>query len=722
MKMRKWAGTPLLGTGILTLVVGVALFSPITGLTGGGAALTATNAPEYVSNGEDATTGYSEVKNVPITMSDGVILEADEYVPSTCSAAEPCPVLLIQTPYRKSAVSLDVPYLYEHGYIEVVADVRGTGSSEGYWDSLGPREQQDGAELVQWVANPAHLPTNGQVGLAGASYGGINQLLTVEAVNDDIAGHGPLTDPGSGCVSSATFNCGNPTGITGNPIEAIFPQVAMSDAYRDVVLAGGTLDTAFIPAWLGLVNGLGVVPGQGIGEPPSSENPQIALNAESQHVEDLYLFSGSVVADAALGSYESLLPEELQTYPQAAYDGPFFQVRSPITHIEQVNVPTFLIGGTYDIFQRGEPTNFNALDLPAGEKKLVIGPWYHNIEGSGLPATDNQGNVIPDEDNLQLAWFDHWMDNPDSTGPTHSAADIADGKGTANGIETFPTVEAYRLGADQWVPQTQYPAAATTGQRWYLAGSPSVGGASGTLSTAAPSTVGSATLPALTAIGACSRSTLQWSGTGGVAGTLPVCEQNSTPTEVQGLEFTSQPAKSPYVINGPIEADIYMSSTASDSALTATVSDVSSAGADDITAGTLVASLRQVTGTVCPSRPVAGGRSATYEIVRGCSVRLDGQSIEPWHPYTPTSQAPLQAGKVYLLQIEIFPTSAVIEAGHQLRVTITAGNEPVDFPPLSTTANSAGVDTFYLGPVSSPQSGVAASSIYLGTTTPANAT
>ncbi len=66
------------------------------------------------------------------------------------------------------------------------------------------------------------------------------------------------------------------------------------------------------------------------------------------------------------------------------------------------------------------------------------------------------------------------------------------------------------------------------------------------------------------------------------------------------------------------------------------------------------------------------------------------------------------------LQIEIFPTTAVIEPGHALRVTISTGDFPHETSTLSTTLNSTGIDTLYLGP-DHP------SSIYLGTVSPAPA-
>ena len=99
-----------------------------------------------------ATTSYNVVSDVRIPMSDGVMLDSDEYIPTTGC---PCPTILVQTPYRKSGagVSEGNTIFPSNGYAMIVVDVRGTGSSEGLWDSFGGREQQDSVTLVQWAAS-----------------------------------------------------------------------------------------------------------------------------------------------------------------------------------------------------------------------------------------------------------------------------------------------------------------------------------------------------------------------------------------------------------------------------------------------------------------------------------------------------------------------------------------------------------------------------------------
>ncbi len=254
---------------------------------------------------------------------------------------------------------------------------------------------------MQWAA---HRPfSNGTIGLAGVSYSAINQFLTVE-------------QPGTEAV------------------KAIFPIVPMGDAYRDVTFAGGNTDTGFIPLWLGLVTSLGAAPSD-----DAATQPAIALNAESQHLIDVARFAAPAVADSTLGQYESSLPPQLQTYPDQAYDGPYYRNVDPLSRIQNVHVPTFIVGGEYDLFQRGEPLLYRGLGLPTTQKKLLYGPWYHGNPSTNLtaddgssPVHDANGTLIPSTNNLSLAWFDHWL------------------KGKSNGVDSFPTVETYQQGSNQW--------------------------------------------------------------------------------------------------------------------------------------------------------------------------------------------------------------------------------------------------------------------------------
>jgi len=436
----------------------------------------------------------------------------------------------------------------------------------------------------------------------------------------------------------------------------------MGDAYRDVTFAGGNTDTGFIPLWLGLVNSLAAAPSD-----DAATQPAIALNAESQHLIDIAQFAAPAVADSTLGSYESSLPAQLQTYPEQAYDGPYYRNVDPLSRIQNVHVPTFIVGGEYDLFQRSEPLLYRGLGLPTTQKKLLYGPWFHGNPSTDLtaddgssPVRDSNGHLIPSTNNLSLAWFDHWL------------------KGKANGVDSFPTVETYQQGADQWHPNPGFPTASEHYQPWYLGASPSGSGAQslydGSLGTS-PGTAGTASVPWQPVTGACSRSTTQWTAGIVAAGS---CTTDERSAQVSGLTFTSPTFAKSYAVSGPVLADLWISSTRPDTTLTATVADVAPDGTvSRVTAGSLVASMRAVVTTPCGAR------------VMDCSVYSGHVPVVPWHPYTQASQVALTTSPTEV-KVEVFPTAAAFQPGHRLRIALTTADLPHQGPNISTLANSAG--------------------------------
>lgn len=132
-------------------------------------------APAWTSYDRPAQYGVLQEPNVPITMSDGVVLNAEVHRPD---APGRFPVLVTVTPYNGGSgiIGGANDYFVERGYVHVVVDVRGTGSSAGTWDDLGPREQQDGYELVEWAAGQQW--SDGKVGMYGTSYLAITQIFT----------------------------------------------------------------------------------------------------------------------------------------------------------------------------------------------------------------------------------------------------------------------------------------------------------------------------------------------------------------------------------------------------------------------------------------------------------------------------------------------------------------------------------------------------------------
>jgi putative CocE/NonD family hydrolase len=576
--------------------------------------------------------GVVEQKNVPVTMSDGTVLRVNVYYPATGGrpARGRFPVLLTQTPYGKdagvSSVTGEDSYLIERGYVDVVADVRGTGDSGGQFGFFDPAQQQDGATLVHWAAKLPH--SDGKVGLYGGSYLGINQLLTVARLGQH------------------------------SPVKAIFPIIAGNDIYRDTTVDGGLIDIEFGSLYVGLTGTLNVVN-------PVAENPSDPLDTfqvELQHTSNLANFDLPLVLNAAFAGSN-------------AYDGPYWLQRSPVSALQAVardGVPAYLVGGWYDIFQRGEPLNFSGLQnalvgrsiygpmspsSPSSPRyQLLMGPWYHlTAAGQNFDA-------------LMLQWFDRWL------------------KSEQTGIDQTRTpAHLYLLGANRYVQQSQWPPASLQPTTWYLGagrtGSAPLSQNDGTLAQSAPtSPIGADQIDWLPADANCSRELDQWSMgafedvTGPSNPSGNPCANNDALTEAGpgSLTYTTAPFTQNTVIGGPVDATIYASSTRPDTEFVATLEDVAPDGtATPITTGALLGSLR------------ATDASNSW-------IAPNGRPLLPYHPYTLASKQLVPVGTVTRFDIEIRPTFAQLDAGHRLRLTLTTSDLPTLVPTTPDSTNLIG--------------------------------
>ena len=115
-------------------------------------------------------------RDVKVLVTDGVRLNADVFRPESEGKF---PAILGYFPYdmamqsapitvtsfqsvqfknpgqEKANASIEAgdPYFYaRRGYAHVLVNVRGTGKSEGCYGYLSPQEQQDGHDVVEWIA------------------------------------------------------------------------------------------------------------------------------------------------------------------------------------------------------------------------------------------------------------------------------------------------------------------------------------------------------------------------------------------------------------------------------------------------------------------------------------------------------------------------------------------------------------------------------------------
>jgi putative CocE/NonD family hydrolase len=421
-------------------------------------------------------------------------------------------------------------------------------------------------------------------------------------------------------------------------LRAIFPQVPAGDVYRDVVASGGQLDVGFIPLWLGLVTGAGVVP-----PAVAARDPQAGLAVLVDHLFGAATFTAPLLLDAVMGG-------------DAAYDGPFYRTRSPIEVVDRVDVPTFLVSGEHDLFQRGTPLLFERLQQHGVPTKLVVGPWDH-LEASAGTGLADAG--YGDLDALQLRWFDRYVRGQDD--PTLDR-DVAPLTYYEQGSGAWRT-------SDRWIRRDAHAVS------YRLSGSADLAHP-GTLTTGAAED-GTADVVPVPVSGLCTRSTDQWTAglPNAVVADLP-CFSDNGPNDRSGVVYETAPLERSVRLQGPIAARLHASSTSGDGMLAVSVSDVAPDGTvNRLTAGWQVLSLRA--------------------LERSRSRYLDGRLLQPYHPFTRASRAPLSAGQVAPVDVEVFPTAARLAPGHRLRVAIQAFDVPHLAPSLPDVAGTATVLTIH---------------------------
>lgn len=577
---------------------------------------------------EDSVTTFTQ-SEVAISMSDGVVLKAEQFVPDV---AVPVTTVIHFYPYghNQNLGGATTGYLPRHGYAELLVDVRGTGGSNGVWQLWSDEEKRDFAEVIQWATKQDY--SDGQVVLSGQSYSAVSALHALE--QDDI-----------------------------DAVKAAFIRVPMGDSYRDIATLGGAVNTGFFSWW-----STAYVGGPSLFQPLLGDEVDPTTSAE--HLANTLTVMGPTYASLLPGSYGAALPPQLVDDREGSYDSAWYQQRSPLRAIKKIKAPVFIVGANYDIFQRSQPMVFDAINLPNNQKKLLMVPDYHSYDPAWLSSDDgsrtvkdSQGNIMPSEDNLRLAWYQRWT------------------KGKQNGIEEFPTHTQYYHGRETAVSY-QNGAPQVQPQNFYLnpnavAALPGPAGA-GSLQNDAPTIGGNFGMLFQPASGACSRMVAQY-----LAGVLPddpACSLDNRINELDAWNLTTAPVAKPLRIHGPGNLRLWIHSTASDAQVVAFITDVAPDGSStEVSFGQLIASHRAVEPTPCPD-----------SVVVDCSVYAAGERLQPWHPFTKDAQEPLTTGQMYELEIEINPVFVELQPGHSLRLSIKTGNAPAAIPAASVLADAAG--------------------------------
>jgi uncharacterized protein len=435
----------------------------------------------------------------------------------------------------------------------------------------------------------------------------------------------------------------------GSPLKALFPVMAARDFYRDAATMGGAPHLRTVRAYGGVYRLLNVV------------NPVLEVLNRGKHPRPR---AGGFAAVRKRGraqrSYFRPLIADAVAGGDTAFDEKFWDALRPAAVLPDIvanNVAVFLVGGWHDAFQRGAPLNYAALQnafagrpdeqpmqpgQPVSDQlRLMMGPWYHVTAYSGLHLNA-----------LQLRWFDYWLN------------DDAEAK-----ISGSPwTFQA--IGSERWFHAREYPLPEATPTRFYLSDS-------GRLTADSAPETSTATITYVGRGPTSGRSVEQWTlGLASFArsqrGGQTRYDQDNRRVQRGALTYTTEVFATPTLIVGPITLTVHATANTTEALWVAHLDDVAPDGASrPLTQGALLGSHRELD----PER--------TWYL-------SDGTVLRPHHFSTRSAAKPVVPGELTRYDVEIFPTAAVLEAGHQLRLTLTTFDFPHLVPPVPARRALAG--------------------------------
>ncbi len=449
-------------------------------------------------------------------------------------------------------------------------------------------------------------------------------------------------------------------------VDAVFTSLPLGDAMRGTVGIGGMLNGLFMGTWLQLTHFTAT---QNV--PTAMMHPQHMdhiMEATDDHVQQMRSYFLPMINSALDGE------------PTYNYETDYWTLRSPMTNMDKIKAPTFMFGALHDLFQRDEPLMYEILKNNNVDSRLVIydGSHFINFVSSHI------GNeTVPPIDLLLLQWFDKYLKGLDTN--------IEAMPQVVQHVKNYPTPstpEEFRN--DHYATTSDWPHPLLEPDRWYLrekeglSKTPPTNEELGPQLTQPEHPTGFG-FDANGLLGielhindgtVCSRSFDQWT----LGFNLPrACYYNTELVNQQRVIFESEPMAEDYYINGPIQADVWIESTVTEAVLSVEVVEVSERQSLPITNGQLAATGRMVD----ESR----------------SRYINGVMIQPFHYFKEETSQPLVPGEVVKMQVEVFPTSAIIRKGNRLRIAISPSNQSqamLNFPRQAMA--EGGVTTIHISP------------------------
>jgi predicted acyl esterase len=494
------------------------------------------------------------------------------------------------------------------GYAVVGLNIRGSACSSGKFDYFEPRQSVDGVEAIDWLADQEW--SNGRFAMVGKSYPGITQLFGAGA--RAIEGDGPRTQEWI-------------DGVLADHLAAIVPGHVFGDLYRDVPYPGGIQNVTFAGGWSAQRVYEGYVAG-----------PQayVGGKADEQCLENQ--------AQHALNPPFNPFVQALQ--PQNNFDSDLFHERSPFWWADEIDTPMFLVESWQDEQVGSRATHLLERLRPALDWKFLgtngdHGEYYGDF-------------VFPHI----LRFLDYELRETVPAGEQRTVTEpVLLPNGLPHPTKTVTRPETYdealaRFHAEDDVTinwetgQGRVPAWTSTYATWPVPGLEAdrlYATADGSLVPAAPVEPGAFSYTYAPEVGSQQRG-------GYDLVNEPPASWDDEPPAGTSASFTTAPLSEDKVLLGTASIDLFLSSTAPDTDLEVTLSEVRPDGKEVfVQQGWLRASHRK-------EHPELS------------------TELRPFQTHQATDVAPLVAGTPTPMRVEIFPFGHVFRAGSQVRLTVAA--------------------------------------------------
>ena len=533
-------------------------------------------------HGRERSFSVSVEADVGAEMRDGTVLRADVYRPD---APGTYPVLLQRTPYSKDGENCveQGHRLAERGYVVVQQDVRGRYRSDGEFQpgffSADHRDAEDGYDTVEWAAA---LPwSTGKVGTFGGSYCGWTQWELAHTRPPHLAAM-------------------IPSAIAANLLD------------REM---SGVLRLGRVLWWS--VNTLAPDVRRRLGDEsgPTTTDEAERLYLERDRNKWLWHLPLAEIPDEALSGVGRHWRRWLADH---ASDHFGFLERH-----REVAVPALTTTGWYDQ-QIGAIRNFTGMrangmteEAKSGQR-LIVGPWSHTTDFSSSQVGELDFGPETVRDFYQMAddWFGHWL------------------KGESTGVEEWPPVQLFVMGANRWRAEEDWPLARAEYTDYYLHGG-------GGLSPSAPPDGPPDSYdydprdPVMTLYSPPGQQEPQ--------------DQRALDGRRDILVYETDPVEEPIEVTGPVTVHLWAASSARDTDFVVKLMDV---------------------------WPDGFVQELCYGIVR---ARYRESFASP---------SLIEPGRTYEYTIQVNPTSNLFRRGHRIRLDVSSS----DFPNFDRNHNTGGDD------------------------------